>query len=221
VARSSEVDMQVWNEECLVLPRTFRATVLRDASVIVEHETLDGKTKTIELSGELARCLQHELDHDRGILITDHVGLNELESDDMRRIEQEGHGRRQALAYSRFVAEPTSQIGSRSSSLAEWRDQIVPPANAAYEESVGMPRNRRCPTTDASTKSVTNDPMNPSCDETCMQERKRIIAERRAMMNQSRSNTKRSDVFELSKQRAALYGSKYQGASCTPNVPCL
>ncbi|KAL3930664.1 MAG: hypothetical protein SGBAC_011667 [Bacillariaceae sp.] len=135
VARSSEVDMQVWNEECLVLPPTFRATVLRDAFVSVEHETLHGETKTIELDGELARCLQHELDHDRGILITDHVGLNELESEEMRRVEREGHDRRQALAYSRFIAKPTKDNGSSASLLAEWRDRIVPPANAADEES--------------------------------------------------------------------------------------
>jgi len=51
--------------------------------------------------GEQSRCLQHELDHDRGILITDHVGMDELENDSMRMIEAEGHDRRQTLAYSR------------------------------------------------------------------------------------------------------------------------
>ncbi|CAJ1964550.1 unnamed protein product [Cylindrotheca closterium] len=220
VARSSELDMQVWNEECLVLPPTFRATVLRDSSVSVEHETLDGNTKIIELSGELARCLQHELDHDRGILITDHVGLNDLESDDMRRIEREGHDRRQALAYSRFVAEPTSESSSSRSLLAKWSDRVVPPVNAADGESmagVTMNRGSLRPIADA----ATNETASLACDEACMQERKRIIAERRAMMNQARSNTRRSDVFELSKQRAALYGTKYQGASCPPNVPCI
>ena len=49
------------------------------------------------------------------------------------------------------------------------------------------------------------------CDQNCLNERKRIIAERRAMMQQSRSNNRREDVLELSQQRAKLYGSQYQG----------
>jgi peptide deformylase len=64
-ARSSELEMKVWNEECLVLPPTFRATVLRDAIVKVQYENLVGETLEIQLTDELARALQHELDHDR------------------------------------------------------------------------------------------------------------------------------------------------------------
>ena len=37
VARSSELEMQVWEEYCLVLPSTFRATVLRDAWIEIEY----------------------------------------------------------------------------------------------------------------------------------------------------------------------------------------
>jgi peptide deformylase len=221
VARSSEFDMQVWNEECLVLPPTFRATVLRDAAVTVEYETLLGVTQTIELEGELARCLQHELDHDRGILITDHVGFNELESETMRNIEREGHEQRQALAYARFVFESSSPSAS-TTLLSAWRAPLVPEANAADDSSFrqgAVPATSvRLPLSSNSTTAAVN---NSSCDESCLQERKRIIQERRAMMNQSRSSTKRSDVFELSKQRAALYGTQYQGASCPPGVPCI
>lgn len=61
----------------------------------------------------------------------------------------------------------------------------------------------------------------PPCDDNCMRERRKRILERRAMMQQSRTNTKRSDMFELSRQRAALYNTTYQGASCPPGVPCL
>ena len=79
IERSPESAMMVWTEECLVLPPGFRATLLRDASITVEYETLDeGFTKQITLTGELARCAQHEMDHDRGVLIVDHVGLEEL-----------------------------------------------------------------------------------------------------------------------------------------------
>ena len=133
VARSPESNMKVWTEECLVLPPTFRATVLRDEWIDVEYDfsydyraSTRIKTQSQEgvpsptmsstiissgglsqtsmrrrFFGEQSRCLQHELDHDRGILITDHVGMDELENDSMRMIEAEGHDRRQTLAYSR------------------------------------------------------------------------------------------------------------------------
>ncbi len=115
VARSPESSMKVWTEECLVLPPTFRATVLRDDWIDVEYDfcyEYRSKESIISSAGsqtpikrrffkEQSRCLQHELDHDRGILITDHVGLDELENDTMRKIEAEGHEKRQALAYSR------------------------------------------------------------------------------------------------------------------------
>ena len=42
-----------------------------------------------------------------------------------------------------------------------------------------------------------------------MEKRKAIIAERRAMMLQSRSNTNRGDILKLSEQRAALYKTDY------------
>jgi len=121
VARSPESNMKVWTEECLVLPPTFRATVLRDEWIDVEYDlsyeyrslvpsssfkelTFSGDSNTPirrRFVNEQSRCLQHELDHDRGILITDHVGLDELENNAMRRIEAEGHDRRQTIAYSR------------------------------------------------------------------------------------------------------------------------
>ena len=115
VARSPESSMKVWTEECLVLPPTFRATVLRDDWIDVEYDfcyEYRSKKSIISSAGsqtpikqrffkEQSRCLQHELDHDRGILITDHVGLDELENDVMRKIEAEDHEKRQALAYSR------------------------------------------------------------------------------------------------------------------------
>ncbi|MGK3749016.1 MAG: peptide deformylase [Bacillariaceae sp.] len=130
VDRSPESNMNVWTEECLVLPPTFRATVLRDDWIDIEYDflyefrrssssvitgeevmtpTTQGRGGTSSSSmpmkrrffGEQSRCLQHELDHDRGILITDHVGLEELENDMMRQIETDGHTQRMALAYSR------------------------------------------------------------------------------------------------------------------------
>ena len=43
------------------------------------------------------------IDHDRGILTLDHVGLDEMENDIMRRIEAEGHLSRMLRAYARDV----------------------------------------------------------------------------------------------------------------------
>lgn len=107
VARSPEIELQVWRERCLVLPPTFEATVLRDAWVVVQYQTpsaannAENQFHQIRLRGEYARAVQHELDHDRGILVTDHVDLDELESDLMRRIEQQGHDLRMRRAYAR------------------------------------------------------------------------------------------------------------------------
>lgn len=105
VERSPEEDMKVWKERCLVLPPSFSATVLRDATVKVQYENLQGETMYRMLKGELARAFQHELDHDRGILILDHVSLDELEEESvvMRMIEEKGHEERQYLAYQRFL----------------------------------------------------------------------------------------------------------------------
>ena len=117
IKRSKESAMLVWTEECLVLPPEFRATLLRDESVTIEYETLDGKacgvTKQIRLEGELARCAQHEMDHNCGVLIVDHVGLDELltvdGNDFMASIENSDgmHQARMQRAYSRDVVEST------------------------------------------------------------------------------------------------------------------
>lgn len=226
IDRSSEIDMKVWKEECLVLPSSFRATVLRDAKVLVQYENLEGDTKLIALQGEQARCLQHELDHDRGILITDHVSLDDLENDVMRNIEANGHDERQVLAYSRFIDDPIdtgygskdlflakNEEGNFGDSVREW---FVPPANA--EEAAASTNSSTYNA--ASTANTNQASVSDDCDEDCKQKRLERIKERRVMMQQSRS-TGRAEVFELSKQRAALYGTTYQGASCPPGIPCI
>ena len=107
VGRSPEMEMRVWREECLVLPPSFRATVLRDAWI--EVDSWDPRTSTVErrrLTGEQARAFQHEYDHDRGILITDHVDLQELETETMQTLERPGHESRMQVAYTRHLDEP-------------------------------------------------------------------------------------------------------------------
>jgi peptide deformylase len=107
VNRSPETDMRVWRECCLVLPPTFVATVLRDNWIDIEYQCIEkGQWHAKRLAGETARAAQHELDHDRGILVTDHVSLDEMENDVMRSIEQSGHDQRMLLAYNRYTSEP-------------------------------------------------------------------------------------------------------------------
>jgi peptide deformylase len=102
VRRSPETEMKVWTEFCLVLPPNFRATVVRDAWVDVAYHSVEGGARrVIRLHGETARAAQHELDHDRGILTLDHIGLEEMENDVMRSIERDGHEDRQRMAFSR------------------------------------------------------------------------------------------------------------------------
>lgn len=105
ISRSREVDMKVWTEECLVLPPTFRATLLRDAIVTVEYQNFDGDFRQVTLNGELARAFQHELDHDRGVLIVDHIGLDEMDPR-MRFIEHVDHDKKMEIAFTRFISDP-------------------------------------------------------------------------------------------------------------------
>jgi len=51
--------------------------VERPAGVVVEALDMDGQALRLEAEGELARCLQHEIDHLNGILYIDHLGALE------------------------------------------------------------------------------------------------------------------------------------------------
>ena len=55
------------------------------------------------------------------------------------------------------------------------------------------------------------------CDEAC----KARIAERRQLFEQSRTTNDRQKILDLSRQRAALYNTTFQGASCISGLPCL
>ncbi|KAG7339292.1 peptide deformylase [Nitzschia inconspicua] len=123
--RSSEADMRVWVEGCLVLPPSFRATVLRDDWIDVQYHDVEGRIHTQRFLGEASRCLQHEMDHDRGILLTDHVGLEELplrmqewkEGPNMMEIEAPGHRQRMEEAYDRYIDAPTTASRPRNKYL--------------------------------------------------------------------------------------------------------
>jgi peptide deformylase len=55
-------------EGCLSLPGCS-ATLERYKEVTVEYEDVTGETQTIEATGLLSKCLQHEIDHLKGLLI--------------------------------------------------------------------------------------------------------------------------------------------------------
>ena len=59
--------MQLEEEGCLSVPG-FTASVLRPARIAVRALDRDGRTRTIEGTGLLARALQHEIDHLDGLL---------------------------------------------------------------------------------------------------------------------------------------------------------
>ncbi|HEX7090824.1 MAG TPA: peptide deformylase [Longimicrobiales bacterium] len=59
-------------EGCLSIPGVADV-VERPARVVVEALDLEGAPVRIDAAGDLARCLQHEIDHLDGILYIDHL----------------------------------------------------------------------------------------------------------------------------------------------------
>ena len=64
--------MQMEEEGCLSIPG-FNATVVRPTRVVVGGFDREGRPKTIEGNGLLARALQHEMDHLDGSLFVDRL----------------------------------------------------------------------------------------------------------------------------------------------------
>ncbi len=62
----------VYEEGCLSIPEYF-AEVERPAGCTVVHLDRDGREQTIEATGLLATCLQHEIDHLDGKLFIDYI----------------------------------------------------------------------------------------------------------------------------------------------------
>ena len=63
---------ELCTEGCLSV-RNIRSQVSRPGRVRAKLQKLDGKILGIDCGGLLARCLQHECDHLRGVLFTDRV----------------------------------------------------------------------------------------------------------------------------------------------------
>ncbi len=62
----------VYNEGCLSVPDQY-AEVERPSTIRARWQDLSGKVHEEEMSGLMATCLQHEMDHLEGILFIDHL----------------------------------------------------------------------------------------------------------------------------------------------------
>jgi peptide deformylase len=64
--------MQLEEEGCLSVPG-FNATVARPARAVLKGLDRHGEEQSVEASGLLARCFQHEMDHLDGTLFVDRL----------------------------------------------------------------------------------------------------------------------------------------------------
>ena len=64
--------MQLEEEGCLSVPG-FNATVARPSRAILTGLARDGTEQTVDASGQLARCFQHEMDHLEGMVFVDRL----------------------------------------------------------------------------------------------------------------------------------------------------
>lgn len=65
-------ETSIYQEGCLSVPEIY-ADVERPAACRVRYQDLDGNAHEEEMSGMLATCLQHEMDHLNGVLFIDHL----------------------------------------------------------------------------------------------------------------------------------------------------
>lgn len=63
---------QVYEEGCLSVPGIYEK-VDRAEHVVVRYQDLDGETQTLEATGLLSVCIQHELDHLQGKVFLDRL----------------------------------------------------------------------------------------------------------------------------------------------------
>jgi peptide deformylase len=70
--RSTE--LATFSEGCLSLPEHY-ADVTRPAAIRLRYLDYQSEIREIEVSGLLATCIQHEVDHLEGVLFVDHISL--------------------------------------------------------------------------------------------------------------------------------------------------
>jgi peptide deformylase len=65
-------DLSTYEEGCLSVPE-FAAEVDRPAAIRLRYLDYDGKEQEMHADGLLATCIQHEMDHLKGVLFIDHL----------------------------------------------------------------------------------------------------------------------------------------------------
>ncbi|MFT8467218.1 MAG: peptide deformylase, partial [Acetobacter syzygii] len=70
--RAETEEIAAREEGCLSLPQQY-AEVVRPEKVRVRWQNLRGEQQERDVSGLLATCVQHELDHLDGVLFVDHL----------------------------------------------------------------------------------------------------------------------------------------------------
>lgn len=63
---------ELMEEGCLSVPEQS-AKVLRSLEIEVEYNDINMNKKTLKADGDLAHCLQHEIDHTNGIVYIDYL----------------------------------------------------------------------------------------------------------------------------------------------------
>ncbi|EFW37681.1 peptide deformylase [Treponema phagedenis] len=61
-----------YEEGCLSIPQIYEK-VVRPETVTVQYQNIDGRRKTLQTTGLLARVIQHENDHLDGVLFIDRI----------------------------------------------------------------------------------------------------------------------------------------------------
>ena len=69
---------ELTEEGCLSYPDLW-LKVKRPTTIVVEYQDCDSNTHTVEMSGLIARCFQHELDHLNGVCFVDKVSPMRLQ----------------------------------------------------------------------------------------------------------------------------------------------
>lgn len=68
----SSQDTCTYEESCLSLP-DISCPVTRPRAIKIQFQDLSGITHTLECEGLLSTCIQHEYDHNQGVLIIDYL----------------------------------------------------------------------------------------------------------------------------------------------------
>lgn len=71
---TEKAGIQVYEEGCLSVPGIY-AKVKRADEIVVKYTDLQGEEHELAAAGLLAVCIQHELDHLKGIVFLDHLSV--------------------------------------------------------------------------------------------------------------------------------------------------